>query len=351
MVVRGANIPDALHDANLQPCSHMPSLILGTGMAVPPRVVTNADLAAVMDTSDDWIVQRTGIRERHWAVPGECGVDFGLAASLAALEAAGLTPADVDAIIYATSTPDHYAPGNGAFLQRRLGVGTIPAIDIKGQCAGFVYALATGDAWIKAGLARRVLVVGQELQSTGMDVSTRGRNTAVIFADGAGAVVLGAGDGAAGLLAVDLHTDGTFAEKLWVDAPGAGYHPFVSAEQIDRGATYLSMDGKEVFRHAVARMPESVRTVLGKIGATTADIALLIPHQANLRISEMVQKELGLRDDQVYNNIMRYGNTTAATIPIALDECVRAGRVKPGDLVVLTAFGSGFMWGSVAVRW
>ncbi len=329
----------------------MPSLILGTGMAVPSRVVTNADLAAVMDTSDEWITQRTGIRERRWAVPGETGVDFGLAASGAALDAAGLAASDLDAIIYATSTPDHYAPGNGAFLQRRLGAGTIPAIDLRGQCAGFIYALATADAWIKAGMARRILVVGQELQSTGMDVTSRGRNTAVIFADGAGAVVVAAGTDARGIAAVDLHTDGTFAEKLWVDAPGAGYHPFVSAEQIERGATYLSMDGKEVFRHAVSRMPESVRTVLGKIGATTDDIALLIPHQANLRISEMVQKELGLRDDQVYNNIMQYGNTTAATIPIALDECARAERLKAGDLVVLTAFGSGFMWGSVALRW
>ena len=330
----------------------MPSVILGTGMALPSRVVTNHDLTAVMDTSDEWIVQRTGIRERRWAVPGETGVDFGLAAACRALEAARLEARDIDAIIYATSTPDHYAPGNGVFLQRRLGIGSIPSIDVRGQCAGFIYALATADAWIKAGMAGRILVVGQELQSTGMDVSTRGRNTAVIFADGAGAVVLGAGgEGTRGIGAVDLHSDGTHAEKLWVDAPGAGYHPFISAEQIARGATHLSMDGREVFRHAVSRMPESVRAVLNRIGATTADIALLIPHQANLRISEMVQKSLELRDDQVYNNIMQYGNTTAATIPIALDECVRADRVATGDLVVLTAFGSGFMWGSVALRW
>jgi len=315
-------------------------------------VVTNHDLTAVMDTSDEWIVQRTGIRERRWAVPGETGVDFGLAAACRALEAARLEARDIDAIIYATSTPDHYAPGNGVFLQRRLGIGSIPSIDVRGQCAGFIYALATADAWIKAGMAGRILVVGQELQSTGMDLSTRGRNTAVIFADGAGAVVLGAGEeGTRGIGAVDLHSDGTHAEKLWVDAPGAGYHPFISAEQIARGATHLSMDGREVFRHAVSRMPESVRAVLNRIGATTADIALLIPHQANLRISEMVQKSLELRDDQVYNNIMQYGNTTAATIPIALDECVRADRVATGDLVVLTAFGSGFMWGSVALRW
>jgi len=330
----------------------MPSVILGTGMALPSRVVTNHDLAAVMDTSDEWIVQRTGIRERRWAVPGETGVDFGLAAACRALEAARLEARDIDAILYATSTPDHYAPGNGVFLQRRLGIGSIPSLDVRGQCAGFIFALATADAWIKAGMARRILVVGQELQSTGMDVSTRGRNTAVIFADGAGAVVLGAGDGGTrGIGAVDLHSDGAHAEKLWVDAPGAGYHPFISAEQIDRGATHLSMDGREVFRHAVSRMPESVRTVLDRVGASTADVALLIPHQANLRISEMVQKSLDLRDDQVYNNIMHYGNTTAATIPIALDECVRADRLAAGDLVVLTAFGSGFMWGSVALRW
>jgi 3-oxoacyl-[acyl-carrier-protein] synthase-3 len=329
----------------------MPTLIQGTGMAVPSRVVTNDDLAAVMDTSDEWISQRTGIRERRWAVPGECGVDFGYAAACRALEAAGLAPGDLDAIVYATSTPDHYAPGNGVFLQRRLGVGHIPAIDLRGQCAGFIYGLATGDAWIKAGMARRVLVVGQELQSTGMDVSSRGRNTAVIFADGAGAVVLGGAEDGRGILAVDLHSDGAHAEKLWVDAPGACYHPFVAPEHIERGQTFLSMDGKEVFRHATTRMPESVLAVLAKIGATPKDVALLIPHQANLRISEMVQRSLELRDDQVYNNIMHYGNTTAATIPIALDECVRAGRVKPGDLVVLTAFGSGFMWGSVAARW
>ena len=329
----------------------MPSLILGTGMSVPSRLVTNDDLAAVMDTSDVCITQRSGIRERRWVERGELGVGLGAAAAARELEAAGLTASDIDAIVYATSTPDHYAPGNGVFLQRRLGVTGIPAIDLRGQCAGFIYALATADAWIKAGLARRVLVVGQEVQSTGMDVSTRGRHTAVIFADGAGAVVLAEGEAGRGLAAVDLHADGASAEKLWVDAPGAGYHPFVSADLIERGSTFLQMDGKEVFRHAVSRMPESVRAVLAKVGASPSDIALLIPHQANLRISEMVQKELGLRDDQVYNNIMRYGNTTAATIPIALDECVRAGRLKPGDLLVLTAFGSGFMWGSVAVRW
>jgi 3-oxoacyl-[acyl-carrier-protein] synthase-3 len=329
-----------------------PSHILGTGLAVPDRVVTNDDLSRLMDTSDEWIRARTGIRERRWVREGETGADLALAASRRALEAAELEPRDLDAIVYATSTPDHFAPGGGVFLQRLLGVAPIPAIDIRTQCSGFVYALAVADGWIRSGLFRRILVVGAEVQSTGMDVSTRGRNTAVIFADGAGAVVLGPSpQPERGILAFDLHADGAHAEKLWVDSPGSMYHPRVSHEQLDAGRHFLEMDGKEVFRHAVVRMPESVRAVLARVGHTPGDMRLLVAHQANLRIAEMMQRDLGLRDDQVYNNIMVYGNTTAATIPIALDECARAGRVGRGDLVVLTAFGSGFLWGSAAIRW
>jgi 3-oxoacyl-[acyl-carrier-protein] synthase-3 len=324
---------------------------LGTGFAVPDRVVTNDDLSTLMDTTDEWIRTRTGIQQRRWVREGETGAGLAHAATLRALEAAGLGPGDLDAIVYATSSPDHFAPGNGVFLQRLLGVGTIPSIDIRNQCSGFVYALAVADAFIRCGQYRHVLVVGAEIQSTGMDVSTRGRNTAIIFADGAGAVVLGPADGDRGILAFDLHGDGTFAEKLWVDSPGSMYHPRVSHRQIDEGRHFLEMDGKEVFRHAVARMPESVQAVLAATGHTTSELTLLVAHQANLRIAEMVQKSLALRDDQIYNNIMWYGNTTAATIPIALDECVRAGRIRSGDLVVLTAFGSGFLWGSAAVRW
>jgi 3-oxoacyl-[acyl-carrier-protein] synthase-3 len=325
---------------------------LGTGFAVPDRVVTNGDLALVMDTTDEWIRTRTGIEQRRWVREGETGADLAARAAEVALAAAGLEAGAIDAIVYATSTPDHFAPGNGVFLQRRLGLGPIPALDVRAQCSGFVYALSVADAWIRTGQYRRVLVVGAEIQSTGMDVSTRGRNTAVIFADGAGAVVLGdTEDAGRGILAFDLHSDGALAEKLWVDVPGSMYHPRISAELIAQGRHFLDMDGKEVFRHAVVRMPESVRAVLGKVGARLEDLGLLLPHQANLRISEMVQRDLGLRDDQIYNNIQRYGNTTAATIPIALDECVRAGRLKAGDLVVMTAFGSGFMWGSVAARW
>lgn len=330
----------------------MRTTILGTGFAVPDRVVTNDELSVVMDTSDEWIRTRTGIEQRHWVRPGETGAPMALAATERALDAAGLSARDLDAIVYATSTPDHFIPGTGVYLQRLLGVDTIPALDIRTQCSGFVFGLSIADAWIRSGLYRRILVVGQEIQSTGMDVSTAGRNTAVIFADGAGAAIVGPSDDAErGILAFDLHSEGAYADKLWVDSPASIDHPRIAAEYLASGRQYLQMDGREVFRHAVVRMPESVRAVLAKAGLSLSDVDLLIPHQANLRISEMVQKDLGLRDDQVYNNIMRYGNTTAATIPIALDECVRAGRVKRGDLVVLTAFGSGFLWGSTVVRW
>ncbi len=326
--------------------------IIGTGHAVPDRVVTNDELAQVMDTSDEWIRQRTGIGQRHWVVEGESGTQLSLLAARRAMEAAAVEPSEIDAIVYATSSPDHFAPGNGVFVQRELGVGPIPAIDLRTQCSGFVYALSMADAYIRAGLWRTVLVIGAEVQSTGMDVSSRGRNTAVIFADGAGAVVVRASDDTDGsaILAWDLHSDGNFAELLWVDAPGSIYHPRNQAEHHDN-KSFLEMDGKEVFRHATSKMPESVRAVLKEAGKTPEEISLLIPHQANLRISELVQRSLGLRDDQVYNNIERFGNTTAATIPIALDECVRAGRLKRGDLLAITAFGSGFLWGSALIRW
>jgi 3-oxoacyl-[acyl-carrier-protein] synthase-3 len=263
-----------------------------------------------------------------------------------------MRPTDLDAIIFATSTPDHFIPGGGVFLQRLMGLATIPALDIRQACSGFVYGLSLADAWIGCGQYRRILLVGAEIQSTGMDVSTAGRHTAVIFADGAGAVVLvPESDAERGLLAFDLQSEGEYAEMLWVDTPGSMYHPRISREHLEAGRHFLTMDGKEVFRHAVTRMPESVRKVLATVGAEPRDLALLLPHQANLRISEAVQKQLELRDDQVYNNIQRYGNTTAATIPILLDECVRSGRVKSGDLLVMTAFGAGFSWGSAACRW
>jgi 3-oxoacyl-[acyl-carrier-protein] synthase-3 len=323
---------------------------LGTGFAVPDRVVTNDELSRLMDTTDEWIRTRTGIQQRRWVKEGETGVELGRQAADRALEMAGLAPDDLDAIVYATSSPDHFAPGNGVYLQRMLGVTTIPALDVRAQCSGFIYALSVADAWIRSGQYRHILVVGSEVQSTGLELSTAGRHVAVIFADGAGAVVLGPSDDQ-GILAFDLHSEGAYAEKLWVDTPGSMYHPRVSPEQLEAGRQYLEMDGKEVFRHAVVRMPESVRAVLSSAGQTVENMKLLLAHQANLRIAEVMQKNLGLREDQIYNNIMWYGNTTAATIPIALDECVRSGRLQRGDLLVMTAFGSGFMWGSAAVRW
>ncbi len=324
----------------------------GTGFYVPQRVVTNDDMAAFMDTSDEWIRTRTGIEERHWVTEGETGVELALKASMNALQAAGRPATDLDAIVFATSTPDQFAPGNGTLLQHQLGAGDIPAIDIRTQCSGFIYALSVADAWIRAGNYRRILVVGQEIQSTGMDLSTAGRDVSVIFADGAGAVVLEADDtDRRGLLAFDLHSDGSQAQHLWVESPGSKNHPRISQADVAAGKHLLSMNGKEVFRHAVELMPSSTLAALDKAGLELEDVALVIPHQANLRISDMVQRKLGLRDDQIYNNIQRYGNTTAATIPIALDECVRQGRISAGDIVVLTAFGSGFLWGSVVVRW
>src|SRR4051812_31722190 len=328
------------------------SRFLGTGFAVPDRVVTNEELSRLMDTTDEWIRTRTGIQERHWVREGETGVDLAHRATQRALEMASLQASDLDAIVYATSSPDHFAPGNGVFLQRQLGIATIPALDLRAQCSGFIYALSVADAWIRAGQFRHILVVGSEDQSTGLDVSTEGRHIAVIFADGAGAVVLGPAEpNDGGILGFDLHSEGALAEKLWVDAPGSMYHPRVSSAQLEAGKQYLEMDGREVFRHAVVRMPQSVRAVLSATGQSVKDMKLLLAHQANLRIVEVMQKDLGLREDQIYNNIMWYGNTTAATIPIALDECVRSGRLERGDLLVMTAFGSGFMWGSAAIRW
>ncbi len=325
--------------------------IVGTGFYVPPRVVTNDDLSQRMETSDEWIRTRTGIQQRHWVSQGTSGIDLAQKAANEALESAGLEGSALDAIVYATSTPDHFAPGNGVLLQHAMGLGQIPAIDIRTQCSGFIYSLSVADAWIRSGQYRTVLVVGQEIQSTGMDVSTAGRDTAVIFADGAGAAVLQGQEGTAGLLAFDLHSDGQYAEELWVRSPGSKYHPRITPDDIAKGYHFLSMNGKEVFRHAVSRMPESALAALSQAGLQLEDVSLVIPHQANLRISEMVQRKLGLRDEQIYNNIMQYGNTTAATIPIALAECHRSGRLNPGDIVVLTAFGSGFLWGSAVLRW
>ncbi len=328
--------------------------IVAVGSYVPDRVVTNDELTSHMETSDAWIQERTGIRERHW-IPAGVEVDnsaLALEATNRALAKAGWQAKDVEAIVYASLSPDHMFPGDGCFLNAKLGIPGVPAIDIRNQCSGFIYGLAVADAWIRIGMYRRVLLVGSEIHSTGLDVSTRGRDVAVIFGDGAGAALLEATEEPGrGVLSCHLHADGRFAEDLYCEAPGSKYHPRVSAEMITSGRVYPRMEGQKVFKHAISKMPEVMREALRASGVQAKDLKVVIPHQANLRISQMVQRGLELRDDQVFNNIQRYGNTTAASIPIALSEAVEERGITRGDLVGLCAFGAGFTWASALIRW
>ncbi|HEY8206255.1 MAG TPA: beta-ketoacyl-ACP synthase III [Myxococcaceae bacterium] len=326
--------------------------IVGLGTHVPERVVTNQELTTMMETSDEWIQQRTGIKERRWVGPNTGSTDLALVAANKALEQAGWKAADLDAIVYATLSPDHNFPGDACFLQAMLGVPGIAALDIRNQCSGFIYGLSVADAWIRSGQYKKVLLVGAEVHSTGLDVSTRGRDVSVIFGDGAGAACLEATeDPNRGVLSTHLHADGRYARDLWTEAPGSRFSPRLTHGMIDEARHYPKMDGSKVFKHAVVKMPEVVREALGKNNLTPRDIALLIPHQANLRITEAVQKGLELRDDQVFSNIQRYGNTTAASIPLALSEGVAERNIQRGGLIVLAAFGAGFTWASAALRW
>jgi len=322
------------------------------GTYVPDRVVTNAELTRYMDTTEEWIVQRTGIQERHWVEPGLGSAEMAHRATRRALDQAGWKPEDIEAIIFASLSPDHMFPGDGCFLNAKLGIPGVPALDVRNQCSGFLYGLSVADAWIRTGTYKRILLVGSETHSTGLDVSTAGRDVSVIFGDGAAAALLEATDDPGrGVLAIELHADGRFATDLWTDQPGSIHSPRNTHAMIDDGSGYPKMEGQKVFKHAIVRMPEVVRSLLGKTGLTTADIKVLVPHQANLRIAETVQKSLGLRDDQVFNNIQKYGNTTAASIPLALAEAVPERGVKRGDLVALAAFGAGFTWGAALARW
>jgi 3-oxoacyl-[acyl-carrier-protein] synthase III len=329
------------------------SRILGVGSYVPSRVVKNEDLRQWMDTSNDWILERTGIEERRWVSDdGEGPAELATKAAERALAAAALEAKDIQMIILGTLSPQHEFPGTAVFVQRQLGLAGIPALDIRQQCTGFVYGLSIADQFVKTGMYERILVIGTEVHSTGLDVSTAGRDVAVIFGDGAGAAVVGVDDRPdRGILSTHLHADGTLAEMLWIEKPGSKFHPRLTAADLTEGRHFPKMQGRQVFKHAVTRMPEVVHEALAAHGLTVKDIDLLIPHQANLRISEMVQKILGLPDDRVYNNIQKYGNTTAASIPLALDECIRAGKVKDGSLVCLCAFGAGFTWASALIRW
>jgi 3-oxoacyl-[acyl-carrier-protein] synthase III len=326
---------------------------ISAGFHVPERVLTNDELTQWWETSDEWIRERTGIEQRHWVEPGvEAGSDLALEATRKALAAADMDASELDCIIYATLSPDYFFPGSGVFLQRKLGVKGIPALDIRNQCTGFIYGLSVADAWIRTGQYRRVLLVGAEVHSTGMDFTPAGRDISVLFGDGAGAVILGPTDDTdRGVLSTHLFADGKHAEKLWCESDASARFPRISHEDLDAGRHYPLMEGRDVFKHAVVRMPESVRVALDANGLGIDDIDLLIAHQANLRINEMVGRQLGLPDERIYNNIQRFGNTTAATIPIALTEALEQGLLNRGDLLMLTAFGSGFTWASAAIRW
>jgi len=332
------------------------SRISGLGFYVPDQVVTNDDLSKLMDTNDAWIQERTGIQERRHVIRGkDTTTSMGVKAAKIAIERAGINKDDIDFIVFATLSPDYYFPGPGVLVQRDLDIKTVGALDVRNQCSGFVYAVSVADQYIKSGMYKNILVIGSELHSGGLDMTTRGRGVSVIFGDGAGAAILTREeDPKKGILSSHLHSEGKHAEELSLLAPGIG-HRWVTdiLEENDPNdiSYYPYMNGQFVFKNAVVRFAEVIMEGLKKNNLKVEDIDMLIPHQANLRISQFIQRKFRLPDDKVYNNIMKYGNTTAASIPIALTEAWEKGKIKEGDLVVLAAFGSGFTWGSVIIRW
>ncbi len=327
--------------------------ILGVGHYVPTRVVTNDDLSKMFNTSDEWIVQRSGIRERRYIEHDGIGAsDLAVPAARMAAERAGIAISEIDAIIFATLSPDVFFPGSGCFLQTKLGLKNIPALDIRNQCSGFLYGLQIADAWIRAGMYKRVLLVGSEVHSTGIDFSDAGRDVTVLFGDGAGAVILGpTDDPERGVQSVTLGADGSGAADLWIEAPSSRSSPSrITPEMIDARLHYPRMNGKQVFRWATEKMPEAAHLALRMADKSMADVDVFVPHQANLRINEFVARKLGIPMEKVVTTIDRYGNTTAASIPISLSEAVADGRAKPGSLVLFAAFGSGYTWGAGVVR-
>ena len=331
------------------------SKIIGLGYYVPDNIVTNDDLSKLMDTSDEWIQERTGIEERRWIKEGtdDTSAVMGAKAARIAIERAGLTKDDIDFIVFATLSPDHYFPGCGVQIQDLLEMPTIGAVDIRNQCSGFVYGLSVADQFIKTGMYKNVLVIGAEYHSNGLDKTTRGRGVTVIFGDGAGACVLSREeDPNKGILSTHLHSEGKYADKLTVASPSiAHWVPEIIASKGEDISYFPFMDGTFVFKHAVVRFSEVIMEGLAKNNLKKEDIDMLIPHQANLRISQFIQKKFGLRDDQIFNNIMKLGNTTAASVVIALTEAWELGKIKEDDIVVLAAFGSGFTWASAVIRW
>ncbi len=350
----------------------MRSVFEGTGIYVPPTVVDNHTLARLMDTSDEWIRKRTGIIRRHYAGRGQATSDLAVEAAREALKSAGLEPCQVEYVIFATMTPDHYFPGSGPIFQHKLGLPPVPCLDIRQQCSGFLYGIQVADALVRSGQYRRVLLVGAEVHGCFMpwkswDVAlgesqrdvdreeyewnTRFRDRTVLFGDAAGAFVISPGkDGERGLESVMVHSDGSLADKMWVKGGGSAYRPYFDEAMCRAGDSVPIVEGREVFKTAVTLMPQAVEEILARSGYGLEDIGLLVMHQANLRINEAVQARLGLPDSQVFNNIERYGNTTAATLPLVYHEALQAGRIGPGSLVCFVALGSGLTWGAALYR-
>ena len=332
------------------------SKITGLGFYVPDNVVTNDDLSKIMDTNDEWIQERTGIQERRHVIRGEdTTTSMGVKAAKIAIERAKIDKNDIDFVIFATLSPDYYFPGPGVLVQRDLGLRTVGALDIRNQCSGFVYALSVADQYIKTGMYKNILIIGSELHSTGLDMTTRGRGVSVIFGDGAGAAILSREeDVTKGILSTHLHSEGQHAEELTVIAPGMGKRwvtDIIAENNPDDESYFPYMNGQFVFKNAVVRFSEVIMEGLQANNLQVSDIDMLIPHQANLRISQVIQQKFKLTDDQVFNNIQKYGNTTAASIPIALTEAWEQGKIKEGHTVVLAAFGSGFTWASAIIKW
>lgn len=332
------------------------SKITGLGFYVPENVVTNDDLSKIIDTNDEWIQERTGIKERRHIIKGEdTTTSMGVKAAEIAIERSGVAKEDIDFIVFATLSPDYYFPGPGVLVQRDLGLRTIGALDVRNQCSGFVYALSVADQYIKTGMYKNVLVIGSEVHSTGLDMTSRGRGVSVIFGDGAGAAILSREeDLTKGILSTHLHSEGQHAEELVLKAPGMGgrwVSDILEDNDPEDESYFPHMNGQFVFKNAVVRFSEVINEGLEANNLQVSDIDMLIPHQANLRISQFIQNKFKLNDDQVFNNIQKYGNTTAASIPIALTEAWEQGKIKSGDTVVLAAFGSGFTWASAIIKW
>lgn len=326
--------------------------ILGVGRYLPEKRVLNSDLAKMFDTSDEWIQQRTGIMERRFAEEGVYCSDIALEASREALKSAGMKAEDIDFIIFATLSPDHHFPGNGCYLQAKMGLAEIGCLDIRNQCSGFLYSLAVADAFVRIGMYKRILLVGAEVHSSGLSFTDEGRDVAVIFGDGAGAVIVGPSeDESRGILSTHLHADGRYADMLKLEIFDISKKPYLTHQTLDEGRIWPKMNGKEVFKTAVTKVPEVIEEALQANNLKVEDIDLFLPHQANLRINQFAAARLGVPEEKFYSNIQRYGNTTAASIPIALSEILEQGTLKDGDLMMMVAFGSGFTWGATVIRW